>query len=277
MGSGATFAEISKSTVEVFEIPLPPLQEQTRIAGVLNEHMAAVERARAAAEAQLEAAKALPVAYLRAVFSSAEAQLWPLRRLGEVAPIIQNGIYKTSDNYGHGHPFLRMYNVQNDSWKLTLQPLALVALGGSERIIFGLKKGDLLISRVNSYELVGKCAWVGSEAEGYVFENMLIRVRLEQSVDSLFVAQQFATCGVREQIETVAKRAIGQASINSEDVRSIRLLLPALADQQRIAAMLNEQMASGCARPSKKNWTSSTNCPPPSCAGPSTGNCKACQ
>ena len=206
--------------------------------------MAAVERARAAAEARLEAAKALPAAYLRAAFSGPETQEWPSKKLGEVALNIQNGIYKTADNYGHGHQFLRMYNIQNDSWKLRLDPIAQVALVGSEGTTFGLKDGDLLISRVNSFELVGKCACVGPEAVGYVFENMLIRVRLDQSVQSLFVAQQFATRRVREQIESVAKRAIGQASINSEDIRGIQLSLPPLADQLRISAALNEQTAS---------------------------------
>jgi type I restriction enzyme S subunit len=43
-------------------IPLPPLAEQKRIVAVLREQMAAVAKARAAAEARLEAALALPAA-----------------------------------------------------------------------------------------------------------------------------------------------------------------------------------------------------------------------
>jgi type I restriction enzyme, S subunit len=56
-------------TVEAFEVCIPDLQEQQRIVGALDEQVAAVERARAAAEAQLEAAKALPAALLRRAFS----------------------------------------------------------------------------------------------------------------------------------------------------------------------------------------------------------------
>jgi len=67
IGKGTTFQEISKSQLTIFEIPLPPLSEQKRIAAILNEQMEAVEKARKATEAQLEAAKALPAAYLRAV------------------------------------------------------------------------------------------------------------------------------------------------------------------------------------------------------------------
>lgn len=72
------------------EIPLPPLPEQKHIAAILNEQMAAVERARAAAEEQLKAAKALPAAYLRAVFNSPEALRWPIKNFEEVA-ILQRG------------------------------------------------------------------------------------------------------------------------------------------------------------------------------------------
>ncbi len=50
-------------------IPLPPLPEQKRIAAMLNEQMAAIEKARAAAEAQLDTIKSLPAALLRQAFS----------------------------------------------------------------------------------------------------------------------------------------------------------------------------------------------------------------
>lgn len=50
------------------EVPLPPLAEQKRIAAILKEQLAAVDRARADAETQLESIKALPAALLRRAF-----------------------------------------------------------------------------------------------------------------------------------------------------------------------------------------------------------------
>lgn len=50
-------------------IPLPPLREQKRIAGILREQMASVERLRKALEEQLEAINKLPSALLRKAFN----------------------------------------------------------------------------------------------------------------------------------------------------------------------------------------------------------------
>lgn len=56
----ASLAELLKLSV-----PVPPYPEQKRIAGILNERMAAIDKARAAAEAQLKMLEALPFAYVR--------------------------------------------------------------------------------------------------------------------------------------------------------------------------------------------------------------------
>ncbi len=51
------------------EMPLPPLEEQRRIAAILNEQIEAVERARKAVEAELDAINKLPAALLRRAFA----------------------------------------------------------------------------------------------------------------------------------------------------------------------------------------------------------------
>lgn len=77
MGSGATFAEVSKSALATFEIPLPDQEAQWRIAKHLEAALLQIEKLRAPASAQLEAARALPAAFLRSVFDSEESSQWP--------------------------------------------------------------------------------------------------------------------------------------------------------------------------------------------------------
>ncbi len=240
--TGSRMPRAEMETLLALEIPLPPLDEQRRIVAILNEKMAAIERARAAAEAQLKAAKALPSAYLREVFESREAAGWERKRLGEIVVSVQNGIYKSNEFYGKGEPFLRMYNIPNESIYLNFDELARVTVTDGEKEKFALQIGDILVSRVNSFELVGKCAWVGSEAVSYMYENMLIRLRFDDSVDSLFIAQQLQTKEIRNQVEKVAKVAIGQSSINSTDIRSFELCIPSLSKQKQIAQRLSNQI-----------------------------------
>ena len=63
--NGAMYPAITDKQVFDQTIPLPPLGEQQRIVAALETQMAAVERARKAAEEMLEAVKALNASLLR--------------------------------------------------------------------------------------------------------------------------------------------------------------------------------------------------------------------
>lgn len=69
MTSGSTFDAIKRDDLASLAIPLPPLRVQQRIAAILNEQMAAVERARKALEKQLDTINKMPAALLRRAFA----------------------------------------------------------------------------------------------------------------------------------------------------------------------------------------------------------------
>ena len=69
MQLGAAQPHVYCRDIVKIDIPLPPIAEQKRIADLLNRQMALAEKARAAAEAQLEDIRVLPAALLREAFS----------------------------------------------------------------------------------------------------------------------------------------------------------------------------------------------------------------
>ncbi len=96
-------------------MPLPPLPEQRAIAALLTEQLAAVERARAAVEVQLRAARALPGVFPNSTFTSAIARRWPIVPLGEIGTI-GSGITlgrKLRDDNVRRVPYLRVANVKD--------------------------------------------------------------------------------------------------------------------------------------------------------------------
>ncbi len=66
---------------------------------------------RAATEAQLEAAKALPAAYLREVFEGEDATTWPSKHIGEFAKVQSGYAFKSDWFVNAGIRLLRNANV----------------------------------------------------------------------------------------------------------------------------------------------------------------------
>jgi len=68
LGSASTFKELSATNLKSVALPLPPLKEQKRIVAVLDQAFAALDRARAHAEANLADAEELYLGTLRELF-----------------------------------------------------------------------------------------------------------------------------------------------------------------------------------------------------------------
>ena len=66
---GALYPAVTDKQVYDQNIPLPPIAEQKRIVAILNDRFSAIETARQALQAQLEAIEALPAALLRQAFN----------------------------------------------------------------------------------------------------------------------------------------------------------------------------------------------------------------
>jgi len=111
---GALYPAVTDKDVRGQSIPLPPLDEQQRIAVRLNEQMAAVESARRAAESQLRAARNLPAAYLREVFDDTRLKKWHWDKLGEHVTKIGSGVTPIGGQASYlssGIPLIRSQNV----------------------------------------------------------------------------------------------------------------------------------------------------------------------
>lgn len=209
MGSGATFAEVSKAQVEGFEIPLPPLADQERVATWLTRGMQAAEAARCAANDRLAAAESLPAALLREVFEGPGAERWETRRLGDICTGPgQYGTSKRSNGEERGVPVLGMPHIHQG--RIRWRNVSFVELTPAEEQKYRLLAGDILFNRTNSAELVGKTA-VFDGAREAVFASYLIRYRVRRDVaDPRFVSAFVNSRAGRAYIGQHMARAIGQ-------------------------------------------------------------------
>jgi|SRR5208337_2949586 len=207
--------------------------------------MAAVERARTAAEAQLEAAKALPAAYLRAVFSSPEAQKWLVRKLGDVGEIVSGVTLGRKLNGAETRrvPYLRVANVKDGY--LSLSDVYEIEATEAEIARCMLRAGDLLLTEGGDPDKLGRGTFWQSQIAECIHENHIFRVRLNpQEFSPEFVSAQVGSPYGKAYFLTHAKQTTGITTVNQKVLGSFPLLVPPLADQRRIAEMLKEQITS---------------------------------
>lgn len=169
------------------------------------------------------------------------------RRLGhpryKLAPIysfevlLQYGCSKRATEEPVGYQMLRMNNLQSDGWHL--HDLKYAQLTPAEFTKWRLARGDIVINRTNSKELVGKCE-VFDEPGDWVFASYLMRLRVDNDkVLSEFVAAFLNTRAGRVQIDRESRQIIGMSNINAEEIRTLRVPIPNLLKQEELVLELD--------------------------------------
>ncbi|EIU7138262.1 restriction endonuclease subunit S [Pseudomonas aeruginosa] len=106
-----------------------------------------------------------------------------------------------------------------------------------------IQLGDFLISRANTLELVGSCVLVKQLSKNlYLSDKVLRLVLADESKPWLLTCLR--TKNGRKQIESLATgNQLSMRNISQQALKEIRIPLPPLAEQTRIAAKLDELLA----------------------------------
>jgi type I restriction enzyme S subunit len=106
---------------------------------------------------------------------------------------------------------------------------------------FALRKGDVLMCRTNgTLAYVGMSAIVPEDMPHLVFPDKIIRARTNETILPEYLWQVLQSHPVRAQIEAAARTAVGNYAIGTEDIWNLQIPLPPLDVQaqimQRVAA-----------------------------------------
>ena len=231
---GNNIKNLNKSALEGFAMPLPPIDEQQRIVGLLD-RAAEIRRRADAARAK---ARAIITALFLDTFGdpATNPKGWQLVTLGEaIRSGPQNGLYRPVTDYGSGVRILRIDSF--DDGTVTEQG-ALKRLRIDQDTIhkFQLYEGDIVVNRVNSPPQLGKSVLIPRLEEPVVFESNMMRMQVDPSLllpPVLGVMLQLDS--VRRALIKNAKHAINQSSINQGDVTGIVVFAPPVALQSAFA------------------------------------------
>jgi type I restriction enzyme, S subunit len=233
LGTGSTFLAIRRADLEEFPVPLPPLEEQKRIAAILD-------KADAIRRKRLQAIE-LADQFLRSVFLDmfgdpvTNPKGWNVRALNDlVAGKLQNGAYYPQDKYSEsGVEMVHM----GDAFYDYIQRGPLKRVLASEKDIekYKLTSEDLLISRRSlTYEGAAKPSLIAESDEPLMFESSMIRVTPNpQLVCVRYLFHYLSDQAVKNHLVRPYVTGATIKGISQKNLEQVQVMLPPVELQEK--------------------------------------------
>lgn len=226
------YPSIRLPEIAAHEIPLPPLEEQKRIAGILDQANE-LRRLRALA---LDKLNTLGQAVFHEMFGEIGTSLLPTQNFGDFAEIklgkmLDRGKFKG----GETKPYLRNVNIR---WfYIDTSDVFEMEFGKKEQERFRVHRGDLLICEGGE---PGRCAiWTDENVEIY-YQKALHRVRLNQQVALPdYVAFWFFVAAATGKLSDFISSAT-IAHLTGAKIKLLPIMLPDIADQRVFSSRLEK-------------------------------------
>ena len=203
------------------DVSLPPLEEQRRIAALLDKVTDLIAKRRA----QLDKLDLLVKARFVEMFGDQRTNPkgWETGVIRDVVSEVKYGTSRPASE-GGAYKYLRMGNITFNG-HLNLTDLKYIDIPDSEIEKYIVKKGDVLFNRTNSKELVGKTC-VFDLDEPMVIAGYIIRVRVNKKVLPSYLSAVLNSEYGKQTLADMCKAIVGQANINAQELQGIALLIP---------------------------------------------------
>ncbi|GFO97702.1 restriction endonuclease S subunit [groundwater metagenome] len=237
---GAAIGGINTQFIKNYDLVLPPLPTQKKIAAVL-------EKAEKFREWRKEA-DGLTDRFLKSTFLEMfgdpmeNPKMWELRKLGEIGEVSSgltlNG--QRSADKNNMFPYLRVANVFRNI--LDLKEIKYIHASDSEYNKFLLRKNDILIVEGHgNIEEIGRAAIWKGEIPNCLHQNHLIRVRLDNKyMNPYFLSYFLNGYGNYGYFSSESRTTSGLNTISTNKVREAKVSLPPISLQQKFASIVQQ-------------------------------------
>lgn len=226
---GAHYPAVSDSDVKNVKIPLPPLSEQRRIVEVLDQ---ADRLRKLRAEADKKAERILPALFINMFGDPLLNQKgFAIEPMGELLTLVRNGTTADQNTDGRGYPVTRIETISDGV--INPEKVRYVQLSVNELKKWKIEIGDILFSHINSETHIGKTAIYTGHPNPLIHGMNLLLMRPNKT--KVFPEYLFAMLNmesVRSSYRQRCKRAVNQASLNQNDIKTLEVPLASKEKQE---------------------------------------------
>ncbi len=233
---------IRKSDISDILLPLPPIEEQKRIAEKLKEIMEQIDEAKVAARQQLELAKSLRQAYLRQAFPTDPLPKgWQRVRLGEISDLNPSRpkIDREDDKLTS---FIPMNSIDEKSGKINSP--AIKNYSEVKKGYTYFEEGDVLFAKITPCMQNGKHAIASHLINGFGFGSTEFHVikPIKGYATPYWILQYIRQDIILNSAKESFQGSAGQQRVHPSFLEKLIIPLPPLEEQKRIATWLSEKM-----------------------------------
>ena len=223
-----------------YDFPLPPLEEQRRIADMLttannvleNHHNALVSsRLLKQSAIQMFTRKSLITQKFKKTEFGDLPETWVVETLGNLLDVAQYGLSMPLHERGK-FPVFRMMNIIDG--QMVANDMKYIDLTNDDYETYKVNKGDILFNRTNSAELVGKLGIFELDGD-YVFASYLIRLVAKKDVIlPKYLNYYLNSKEGQRRILAFATAGVSQTNINASNLQKILVPVPPIPEQEQI-------------------------------------------
>ena len=232
--SGSAQGGFNATKLGALTIPVPPLAEQQRIVGLLDEAFEGLATAKANAEKNLQNARALFESHLQSVFIQRD----PLALLSDLADEVTDGDHSPPPKAPTGVPFITISDIDKRTGTIDFRDTFTVP----ETYFRSLKPskkprvGDVL------YTVTGATLGIPiliREQRDFCFQRHIGLIRPNANTDSSWLTYALRSPQVFRQA-TIGSTGAAQKTVSLGVLRNLQLPKVKLAEQKQIAAKLDD-------------------------------------
>ncbi len=233
--AGSAQGGFNASKLAALKIPIPPITDQQRIVGIINEAFDDIAAAKANAEKNLQNARALFDSHLQSVFADAW-ETGELASLADLATDITDGDHMPPPKASSGVPFVTIGNVTKDTRTIDFSDTFMVSRDYFDRLKYHKKpmKGDVLYTVTGSFGI----PVLISEHREFCFQRHIGLVRPKQEVSSEWLYYLLMSPQVLSQANDGAT-GTAQKTVSLKVLRGFQVPRVPLVIQQATAVRLN--------------------------------------
>lgn len=218
---------LNKNTLQKIKLSIPTLTEQTAIATALSGADALIS----SLEKLITKKRNIKRGAMQKLLQPKEG--WEVKKLGEVA-VIRDGTHQTPSYVKTGIPFYSVESITNNDFTNTKY-----VTEEAHKLLtktFKIENGDILMTRIGS---IGHCKLIDWEVNASFYVSLAL-LKINPNCSANYIFQYSQSKKFKNELDNNSLQYAIPKKINLGPISNIRIELPSLAEQTRIATILSD-------------------------------------